>query len=239
MKANKLFACCAVGALALSACSNMTSDEKAPESITKDDVNNISYLVGYSFGQYIDGNDFGALNFKQIEKGIKDAIAGTEINEEDFYQQMNDYMEKRNAANLEANKAEAEKFFEKNKAEKDVVTLESGVQYKVVRPGNGVKPGPEDEVEVNYEGKLLDGTVFDSSYERNEPATFALNQVIKGWGEGLQYCEEGGEILLWIPSDQAYGDQGAGGKIGPGAALQFRVELNKVTPVGTPEEAAK
>lgn len=235
MKSIRIFALCAMGAV-LASCSGNTSDEKRPESITADEVNEISYLTGYSFGQYIKGNDMGALSFAQIEKGIKDAINDVEIDEDSFYEKMNEYMQKRSEAKLEINKAEAEAFFAKNAKEADVITTESGVQYKIVRKGNGVKPGPEDEVEVNYEGKLLDGTVFDSSYERGEAATFALNQVIKGWGEGLQNCEEGGEIMLWIPSDLAYGDNGAGPKIGPGAALQFRVELNKVTPAAAAAE---
>ncbi len=238
MKTIKMFAICAAGAMVLASCAGKTSNEKTPSTITKSEVDQVSYMVGYSFGQYIGGNDMGALSFKQIEKGIKDAIAGVEIDEETFYTTMNEYMEKRNTAKLESNKAEAEAFFAKNGKAEGVVTTESGLQYKVVRAGNGVKPGPEDEVEVNYEGKLLDGTVFDSSYERNEPATFALNQVIKGWGEGLQFCEEGGEIELWIPSELAYGDNGAGGKIGPGATLNFKVELNKVNPSAAEEEAA-
>lgn len=143
---------------------------------------------------------------------------------------MNEYMEKRQNAVKEANAAEAEKFFEQNAKAEGVITTESGLQYKVVRAGNGVKPVADDaNVEVNYEGKLLDGTVFDSSYERGESVSFGLNQVIKGWGEGLKFCEEGGEIELWIPAELAYGDQGAGSTIKPGSALNFKVELIKVT----------
>ena len=236
MKSIKLFALCAMGAV-LASCSGKTSDEKRPESITADEVNEISYLTGYSFGQYIKGNDMGALSLAQINKGIKDAIAGVEIEEDKFYETMNGYMEKRSAAKLEINKKEAEEFFAKNAKEADIQTTPSGIQYKVVRKGNGKKPGANDTVEVNYEGKLLNGDVFDSSYERGETATFGLNQVIKGWSEGMQYCEEGGEIMLWIPSDLAYGDNGAGPQIGPGAALQFKVELNKITPAAPAAEA--
>ena len=138
---------------------------------------------------------------------------------------MNEYMEKRMNALKEKNEAEAAKFFEENGKKEGVVTTESGLQYKIVRAGNGVKPVANSDVKVCYEGKLLDGTVFDSSYERNDTVSFNLNQVIKGWGEGLTYCEEGGEILLWIPSELAYGERGAGGLIGPGSALNFKVEL--------------
>ena len=111
MKAIKIFAICASCALVLASCAGKTSNEKTPSTITKSEVDQVSYMVGYSFGQYIAGNDMGALSFKQIEKGIKDAIAGVEIDEESFYTTMNEYMEKRSAAKLEINKAEAEKFF--------------------------------------------------------------------------------------------------------------------------------
>lgn len=228
MKTISLFATCAAGALMLASCASMTSNEKNPSTISKADVDEISYCVGYSFGQYIAGNDMGALSLSQINKGIKDAVAGVEIDEEEFYTKLEEFMEKRNDAKLETNTAEAAAFFKKNATKEGVNTTESGLQYKIVRDGNGKKPGPEDEVEVNYEGTLLDGTVFDSSYERGETATFSLDMVINGWSEGIQHCEEGGEILLWIPSELAYGERGAGSQIGPGAALQFRVELVKI-----------
>lgn len=212
----------------LASCASMTSNEKNPSTISKSDVDEISYYVGYSFGQYIAGNDMGALSLSQINKGIKDAVAGVEVDEEEFYSKMEEFMEKRNDAKLETNTAEAEAFFKQNAEKEGVNTTESGLQYKIVRDGNGKKPGPEDEVEVNYEGTLLDGTVFDSSYERGETTTFSLDMVIDGWSEGIQHCEEGGEILLWIPSELAYGERGAGSQIGPGAAIQFRVELVKI-----------
>lgn len=244
MKSLKIFALCAMGAVVLSSCSGKTSNEKTPEGITNSEVNQISYMVGFNFGQWIAGNNFGALDCNQIIKGIKAAIAGEEIDEETFYNTMNEYMEKRNNALKAANEAEAAAFFEKNGKEVGVVTTESGLQYKIVRAGNGVKPAAEDQVEVNYEGSLLDGTVFDSSYSKdgegeNNPVTFGLNQVIAGWGEGIQYCEEGGEIILWIPSQLAYGERGAGGKIGPGSALKFKVELNKIIKAEAEEAAAE
>ena len=225
MKTIKIFALCAIAAVAMTACSGKTSNEKNPAGITNSDVDQVSYMVGHQFGQYIKGNNFGALSFAQIEKGIKDAIAGVEVDEETFYNTMNEYMEKRMNALKEVNEAAAAKFFEENGKKEGVVTTESGLQYKIVRAGNGVKPVDGSTVKVCYEGKLLDGTVFDSSYERNDTASFGLNQVITGWGEGLKYCEEGGEILLWIPSELAYGERGAGSLIGPGSALNFKVEL--------------
>jgi len=244
MKSIKIFALCAMGAMVLASCSGKTSDEKTPEGITKSEVNQISYMIGFNFGQWIANNNFGALDCNQIIKGIKAAIAGEEIDEETFYNTMNEYMEKRNNAIKTQNEAEAAAFFEKNGKEEGVVTTESGLQYKIVRAGNGVKPAFEDQVEVNYEGTLLDGTVFDTSYGKgedgqNNPVTFGLGQVIAGWGEGLQFCEEGGEILLWIPAELAYGERGAGGKIGPSSALKFKVELNKVIKAEVDSTAAE
>ena len=169
------------------------------------------------------------MDLAQINKGIKDACADVELDQELFYETLNGFLEKRNNVIKEENEAKAAEFFEKNAMEEGVVTTESGLQYKIVRNGNGVFPtSREDKVEVNYEGKTLDGEIFDSSYERGESVTFGLNQVIKGWGEGLQHIDEGGEILLWIPAELAYGDRGAGEKILPGAAIHFRVELIKV-----------
>lgn len=230
----KTIAILAAASLVFCACSNYTTKEKQPESIAKSEIDSASYMLGYNFGQVIKGNNFGSLNLSKIEAGLKDAVNGVEVDEELFYSTINGFLEKRMKAIAEANKAEADKFFEANANEEGVITTESGLQYKIVRDGNGVKPANDkDKVEVNYEGSLLDGTVFDSSYERGESAKFALNQVIKGWGEGLKYIDEGGEITLWIPADLAYGERGAGEKITPGSALKFRVELIKVTPAET------
>ena len=106
----------------------------------------------------------------------------------------------------------------------------SGLQYKVVKEGTGKKPLATDKVKVHYKGTLLDGTVFDSSYDRGEPITFPLNGVIKGWTEGLQLMSEGSKYILYIPSDLGYGDRGAGAQIKPGATLIFEVELLEVNP---------
>ena len=234
----KAIAICAAASLVLCSCGNYTGKDKQPEGITASEVDSASYMIGYNFGQVIKGNNFGTLNLNEIEKGIKDAVAGVELDQELFYSTINGFLEKRNNAIKELNAAAAAEFFEKNGQEEGVITTASGLQYKVVRDGNGVKPvNDKDKVEVNYEGSLLDGTVFDSSYERGETASFGLNQVIKGWGEGLKYIDEGGEIILWIPAELAYGDRSAGDKITPGSALKFRVELITVTPA--PEEKEK
>lgn len=233
----KAIAICAAAALVFCSCSNYTSKEKQPESISKATVDSVSYLLGYNFGQIIKGNNFGSLNINEIVKGMKDCGNDVKVEEELLYSTINSFLETRMKAVAETNKAAAEKFFEENGKKEGVITTESGLQFKIERDGNGVKPtNIKDQVEVNYEGCLLDGTVFDSSYERGESASFALNQVIKGWGEGLQNIDEGGEITLWIPADLAYGDRGAGDKITPGSALKFKVELIKVTPAPAEEK---
>ena len=230
MKALKLIAlCAATAAILCSCCGGKTASGNQPKGITRDDVKNASYMIGYNFGQILKGNNFGPMDLAQINKGIKDACADVELDQELFYETLNGFLEKRNNVIKEENEAKAVEFFEKNGKEDGVVTTESGLQYKVIREGNGVFPTSlTDKVEVNYEGKTLDGEIFDSSYERGESVNFGLNQVIKGWGEGLQHIDEGGEILLWIPAELAYGDRGAGEKIQPGAAIHFRVELIKV-----------
>lgn len=124
------------------------------------------------------------------------------------------------------NKAEGDKFLAGNKTQKGVITTGSGLQYMVLRQGAGPRPKATDRVRVNYEGKLLDGTVFDSSYARNQPAEFALNQVIAGWTEGVGMMPVGSKFRFWIPGDLAYGANGTpGGPIGPNATLVFDVEL--------------
>ena len=121
---------------------------------------------------------------------------------------------------------QSEAFLAENAKADGVITTASGLQYKVLQVGHGsASPGPTDRVKVHYHGTLIDGTVFDSSVDRDEPISFGLNQVIKGWTEGLQLMVVGQKNRLFIPSDLAYGDRGAGGKIGPGSALIFDVEL--------------
>ncbi|RYU80484.1 FKBP-type peptidyl-prolyl cis-trans isomerase [Hymenobacter persicinus] len=133
-----------------------------------------------------------------------------------------------NSADMSNNKQAGEDFLAENKNKAGVHTLPSGLQYEVLTEGNGPKPGPSSSVTTHYHGTLLNGTVFDSSYQRGQPATFGVNQVIAGWTEALQLMPEGSKWRLYIPSDMAYGKRGAGRDIGPDSALIFDVELLKV-----------
>ena len=173
----------------------------------------------------------------EVYKGMKDAIEGVELVPQEVNATITDFLDKRNAALAANNVEKGEAFLAKNGKNEGVVTTETGLQYQVVRAGNGVRPSATDTVEVNYEGSTIDGKVFDSSYTRGESVKFCLNQVIPGWSEGLQLIDEGGEITLWIPSGLGYGERGVGEIIAPNETLKFRVELIKVIPAVVVEEA--
>jgi FKBP-type peptidyl-prolyl cis-trans isomerase FklB len=209
----------------------------------KDQKDKASYSIGYDIGETFKKQNID-LNPDALFGGLKDALAGKEasMNKEErdktlqaFQKEM---MEKQIAASKEAaskNTAEGEKFLAENKKKTDVKTTASGLQYKVIKEGSGPSPKETDTVVVNYKGTLIDGTEFDSSYKRNEPATFQVNRVIKGWIEGLQLMKPGAKYQLFIPSSLAYGERGAGQLIGPNATLIFDVELMSIKP---PEPAA-
>lgn len=162
---------------------------------------------------------------------INSSLGKTDLKGEEAAKEFQQKMEARHAENKEAmygaNRLAGEKFLEENKLKEGVVTLPSGLQYKVLTEGTGEKPKRTDKVEVNYEGRLIDGTVFDSSYERNKPSSFRVNQVIKGWTEALMLMPVGSKWEVYIPQELAYGDreQGQGSKIKPYSALIFTVEL--------------
>ncbi len=235
MKSIKILLLCLLVALVAS-CS--PKHDPQPAGITKADVDTASYAIGVNFGQVIKMNNLGDLNFCKIFKGMKDALSEKEGLDQQFVmERINGFMQKRNTVLAEANKKEGEEFLAKNATAEGVVVAASGLQYKIVRAGNGVKPtSAQDTVEVNYEGKGLDGKVFDTTYDKEKPIKFPLNRVIPGWTEGLQYCDEGSEVTLWIPSDLAYRERGP---MGPNATLIFKVELVKVYPFVPKEEEVK
>jgi len=182
------------------------------------------------------GSDFKEREFKIIPElvtqGMQDALEGKEplMTMEEAEGAMMEFQQAAMAKVAEQNRAQGTVFLSENAKKEGVVTTESGLQYEVLQEGEGAQPAADDEVKVHYEGSLLSGQVFDSSYQRGEPATFGVDQVIKGWTEGLQLMKPGSKYKLYIPSELAYGDQGAGRAIGPGQTLVFEVELLEILP---------
>lgn len=190
-------------------------------------MDKISYALGISLGANLKNNGFESLNYEKLAQGMQDLMdekslqmsiqeAQTLINQ--YFQQL---QEKAHAATIEAGKS----FLAENAKRAEVITTASGLQYEVLAEGSGAKPAASDRVQVHYHGTLLNGEVFDSSVRRGEPATFGVTQVISGWVEALQLMPVGSKWKLYIPSDLAYGAQGAGQSIGPHTTLIFEVEL--------------
>ncbi len=193
----------------------------------KTNMDSLSYSVGVLIAQSLKQQGLDKVDASSLADGVKDAIeSGTlKVSLEDANQIVNTYM---TAAQKEQSSAiieEGQKFLAENAKKEGVVTLPSGLQYKILKEGTGEKPGPTDKVTTHYHGTLLDGTVFDSSVERGQPASFPVNGVIKGWQEALQLMPVGSKWRLFVPSDLAYGERGAGGAIKPYATLIFDVEL--------------
>ena len=200
-------------------------------------MDKLSYALGIGIGSQLAGMNAKELNIDDFAQAIKDVISGSELKVDNAEAQtlvQNFFQEqeaKQQAAAAEAGKvakAAGEAFLAENGKKDGVVTLPSGLQYQVLKGGNGKKPSATDQVVCHYEGTLIDGTVFDSSYQRNQPATFGLNQVIAGWTEGVQLMQEGAKYRFFIPYNLAYGERGAGAQIPPFAALVFDVELIEV-----------
>jgi FKBP-type peptidyl-prolyl cis-trans isomerase FklB len=207
-------------------------EPRRPDALESENAK-ANYSVGYQIG-----GDFKRqgipLEASALVAGIQDGIEGGEalLSEEDRRETLTDLKRRIVATEQASRQAEGEKnlaaaktFLEANRAKEGVQTLPSGLQYKVLTEGKGPKPSATDAVKVHYRGKLIDGTEFDSSYSRNEPATFTLDRVIKGWTEALQLMGEGAKWELYIPPDLAYGERGAGSRIPPQSALVFEVEL--------------
>ncbi len=195
-----------------------------------DDLSKLSYAFGITFGESFKMQGLKEINYVAMTKGLQDGMsdAQPQMSVQEAQQFLNQYMSRMAQERAAAARKDGAAFLEKNGQRAEVKTTESGLQYEVMTEGKGDKPGPTSKVTVHYEGRLLDGQVFDSSYKRGQPATFGLNQVIKGWTEGLQLMTPGSKYRLYIPSQLAYGDQGAGQMIGPGETLIFDVELIEV-----------
>jgi FKBP-type peptidyl-prolyl cis-trans isomerase FklB len=203
------------------------------------------YIIGLNLGNNL-RNQGIPVTADQIIKGLRDGLgnAKAQLSEAEiqsamgeFQQQMMAKQQEKMKAVGDKNKQEGEAFLASNKTKAGVKTTASGLQYEVLQQGSGPNPKPTDKVTVNYKGTLLDGKVFDSSYDRGQPVTFGVNQVIPGWVEALQLMNVGSKYKLTIPANLAYGESGAGGDIGPNAVLQFEVELLKIEPGDAPEAA--
>ena len=200
-------------------------------------MDKLSYALGIGIGSQLAGMGAKELNIDDFAQAIKDVISGSELKVDNaeaqtlvqnFFQEQEAKQQAAAAEAGKAAKAAGEAFLAENGKKEGVVTLPSGLQYQVLEEGNGKKPSATDQVVCHYEGTLIDGTVFDSSYQRNQPATFGLNQVIAGWTEGVQLMQEGAKYRFFIPYKLAYGERGAGAQIPPFAALVFDVELIEV-----------
>jgi len=200
-------------------------------------MDKLSYALGLGIGQQLSQMGAQNLNVDDFAQSIRDVLEGNplKMKHQEAQQIVQQYFmeqeQKMNAQMAEKGKiakAEGEKYLAENQKKEGVVTLPSGLQYQVLREGNGKKPTAKDQVKCHYEGFLIDGTVFDSSVERGEPAVFGLQQVIAGWTEGLQLMQEGAKYRFFIPYRLAYGEGGAGQLIPPYAALIFDVELIEV-----------
>lgn len=193
-------------------------------------MDKLSYAWGLAMGRQLQGMGMKALNIDDFKDGVKSVFDGVEpaVSPEEAQKLIQDYLNDLQKKAEETAKAEGKKFLEENKKNQDVRETASGLQYVIEKEGEGAQPTAEDEVTVHYTGRLLDGSVFDSSVNRGEPATFPLNRVIPGWTEGVQLMKEGAKYTFFIPSDLAYGPQGIPGAIPPHSTLIFDVELIKV-----------
>ncbi len=200
-------------------------------------MDKLSYGLGLGIGQQLAQMNIEGLNIEDFAAAIKDVLAGNKLQVDhreaqqivqDYFQKQEEKLNKEREEKGRAAKEEGEKYLAENAKKDGVITTASGLQYKVLKEGTGKAPKATDTVKCHYEGFLIDGTVFDSSVQRGEPAVFGLQQVIAGWTEGLQLMKEGGKTRFFIPYLLGYGASGAGASIPPYAALIFDVELIEV-----------
>ena len=200
-------------------------------------MDKLSYALGLGIGQQLSQMGADNISAEDFAQAIKDVLEGKELKVshreaqtivQDYFQKQEQKLQAQRAEAGKAHKEAGEKYLAENAKKEGVITLPSGLQYQVLKEGNGKKPTAKDTVQCHYEGFLIDGTVFDSSIQRGEPATFPLHQVIAGWTEGLQLMQEGAKYRFFIPYRLGYGEGGAGASIPPFAASIFDVELIQV-----------
>jgi FKBP-type peptidyl-prolyl cis-trans isomerase FklB len=213
------------------------------DATLKSDKDKISYTIGYQIGQSMkrDGLEIetsvvkkamdDAMNDKQPALSTQEMQAAM-LAQRERQQKQRERQQKQRQAKAETNLKAGNAFLDKNKKKKGVIALPSGLQYRILKKGNGGKPKPTDTVSVHYRGTLINGEEFDSSYKRGEPATFRANGVIKGWQEALQLMPTGSKWQIFVPAELGYGSHGAGASIGPNATLIFEIELLEIQSAG-------
>lgn len=206
------------------------SKKNKKEMTLKTELDTVSYSIGVNIAENLSNQGLNTLNVEALAKGMEDYLNQNDlaITREQGEQILQAYFQKVAMEAANKNKKEGEEFLAENGKKKGIVTLPSGMQYEIIQEGNGPIPTASDKVKTHYHGTLIDGTVFDSSVERGQPATFGVTQVIQGWQEALQLMPVGSKWRLYIPYNLAYGERGAGGQIGPFATLIFDIELIEI-----------
>ncbi len=234
MKKAILFTLIIITSCNLFAQSKKKSAKSAPASSTIAKLNNqtdsLSYSIGIMVASFYKQQGITTINDTLVDKAIKDKMSGdsTLLTEQQCNQVLMGFIEKAKADKAAAAKKQGEAFLSSNKTKPGVVTTASGLQYLVLKEGTGPKPTISDKVKCDYEGRLIDGTIFDSSIKQGKPIEFAVNGVIAGWTEALQLMNTGSKYRLFIPSNLAYGDQQMGSDIKPGSTLIFDVDLIEI-----------
>lgn len=237
MKAKNLLLTLAVGALAVGCNSGSLTQTSAPLKTAADTA---SFYIGYMYGSGMQRMGMKDPNMGAIVAGMNSALEKKEMETDPQAMEMylNNYFQQLSMQRAKENAEKGRQFLEENAKKSGVDTLTNGIQYKVVKQGDGGKPTETDVVKVHYKGTLIDGTEFDSSIKRGEPAQFQLNRVIPGWTTALKEMPVGSKWIIYIPSDQAYGPRG-GGPIGPNETLIFEVELLEIVNPEAPDNNNK
>lgn len=190
-------------------------------------MDSISYSLGVLVAQNLKSQGFAELNSAAFSQAVNDVMKGSELHVsiEEAQQMVNAFVQKAQQAQFQGNIEAGEKFLKENAQKEGVITTSSGLQYEVIEEGSGDSPKATDKVNAHYKGYLIDGKVFDSSYQRGEPTTFPVNGVIQGWQEALQLMKPGAKWKLYIPHELGYGERGAGQAIPPYSTLIFEIEL--------------
>ena len=225
-------------AVAMMAASCNAQDKKKTETSMKSQIDSVSYGLGVSIGNNFKNNQLDTVDVDILAKAMKDVFAGkASMTQQQADSAINGYMAVKEKSKGADNVKKGQAFLDENKKKPGVQVTPSGLQYIIMKAGTGPKPGLNDKITAHYHGTLIDGTVFDSSVERGQPASFPVSGVIPGWTEALQMMPVGSKWKLFLPSNLAYGERGAGGKIGPNSVLIFEVELISIDAKDAPAEA--